>query len=451
MAFFFFGQGSRRSIFCTYIQPKNGLNSKTQNNKATMTIQNNREMKKSNTVTATSPMAMGKALVLTLATVGSCAALSGGGVNLAGAGSTTCRRIETPRTIPQRRRSNGRRLSNSNGGGPSFHSIVALYYRETDEDQSSSMRAANQSAVDSTITTARVATPTRRHDGNHNNNNMFTINPFTMLPTSAKATPTKEDKEQLAMDQYLEYVERRYSRLTPKHKKQQTHQRIRPKVILDMKLPRKIFMSTLTLHRLHLGQPMTQQNKNHATNQQQPSSSSTTVVNNGYEAAAARQQQASATDEEKDALNALGLSSLASARLRQRLHVPRDLRDEHMLLTSGTTSAVNLINYMVHLNDLPLSSSKAASTLETEDVGGRTSIYTSLSFTAQFKLLIGTLQKLSMAFVNTLRILSSFGKRMFTEILDKGGFRHSVRMMSVVPLAIILMFRPLFRGMMKQG
>ena len=416
-----------------------------------MTIKNNIEMKKSNTVTATSPMAMGKALVLTLATVGSCAALSGGGGNnLVGAGSTTCRRIDTPRTILQRRRSIGRRLSNSNGGGPSYHSIVTLYYRETDEDQSHSMRAANQSAVDSTITTARVSTPTRRHDGNHNNN-MFTINPFTMLPTSAKATPTKEDKEQLAMDQYLEYVERRYSRLTPKHKKQQT-QRMRPKVILDMKLPRKIFMSTLTLHRLHLGQPMTQQNKNHATNQQQLSSSSTTVVNNGYEAAAARQQQqASATDEEKDALNALGLSSLASARLRQRLHVPRDLRDEHMLLTSGTTSAVNFINYMVHLNDLPLSSSKASSSLETEDVGGRTSIYTSLSFTAQFQLLIGTLQKLSMAFVNTLRILGSFGKRMFTEILDKGGFRHSVRMMSVVPLAIILMFRPLFRGMMKQG
>ena len=128
---------------------------------------------------------------------------------------------------------------------------------------------------------------------------------------------------------------------------------------------------------------------------------------------------------------------------------------EYMSLTSGTTNAVNFINHIVHLNDVPviLSPKKtAADKAVTADMeGGRTSSYTSLSFTAQFKLLFSTLRNVTLAFVNTMQILTSFASRMVSEVLDKGGFRRSIRLMSIVPIMLVFMFKPLFRGAMKQG
>jgi len=401
------------------------------------------------TANATSPLAMGKALVLTI-TVGSAAAFSGGSSNSA----IQTQRISTSRRIHHNSPNYNRHfLHNPNHSNNEFHSIGALHYRDGDEDQSSSMRVANRSAVDE-ATGSNTATTISTETPNHSSSsrgvskvNLFM--PIVGLMPSMPHAPShsvEEDKEQLAMDQYLEYLDRRYSRLKPTS----SHTK-RPKggVIMDIPPIRKIFFSTLSLHKLPVltaaafGSP-------HASTSEEEEKKKAKESREVRREALRRNGH-----ESEDALKSLGLSSLASARLQQRLHVPRDLRDEYMSLTSGTTNAVNFINHIVHLNDVPviLSPKKtAADKAVTADMeGGRTSSYTSLSFTAQFKLLFSTLRNVTLAFVNTMQILTAFASRMVSEVLDKGGFRRSVRLMSIVPIMLVFMFKPLFRGAMKQG
>ena len=140
----------------------------------------------------------------------------------------------------------------------------------------------------------------------------------------------------------------------------------------------------------------------------------------------------------EDPLNVLGLSNLASARLRQRLHVPRDLRREVSLLTTSTENAVNLFNHYVRTptsnNSTPI------------QIGGRLAAFVSLSFLGQLKLMINTLITFTKALITSLKIMANFASRAIPEILNNGGFGHSVRMVSVVSIAIILMFRPLLKG-----
>eukprot|EP00571_Detonula_confervacea_P009595 CAMPEP_0172316562 /NCGR_PEP_ID=MMETSP1058-20130122/28673_1 /TAXON_ID=83371 /ORGANISM="Detonula confervacea, Strain CCMP 353" /LENGTH=452 /DNA_ID=CAMNT_0013030901 /DNA_START=74 /DNA_END=1432 /DNA_ORIENTATION=+ len=434
----------------------------------------NNNMKQTNkTIAATSPAAMGKALVL-LAT--SCAALSSGPSIPAGRRGVASQQ----RSAAQHSGTVGGRFQQlNNDGARATHSMVALHYRDGDEDQPLDMQAANQGAVASASNSAaEMATPTSHAvSRTHFNLFMFPITRRLMMPSmpampSMPQEASKEDEQQLVMDEYLEYVERRYSRMHPKHRPQQpkgssraSRVNMRPRVVLDFDLPRKIFLTTLALHRVpsplaSLGQRIRQPPVVPSPKPKQP------TVSDAYDraAAATARQQASDTrdQEEEDPLNVLGLSSLASARLRQRLHVPRDLRDEYMQLTSSRASAVNFINHYMHLSDhtpkttSPTSTAVTGASTNTQDnevaaEGGRTSSYISLSFTVQFQLLLATLHRIALAFAHTIKIMTAFGSRMFSEILDKGGFRHSLRMMSVTSVAILFMFKPLFRGALKQG
>ena len=536
---------------------------------------------------------MGKVIVLTLATVGSCAALSsGGGSNLSG------RRISSSssRSMRIRRHSINNHLyhphliNNNNLGGssstPSSTIVTLLQYREIDEDQSPGTnhiinRLVDDSNDQNEVTLASSSTPTRNSKAassranNTNNNNIHTINPISMLPISSSRAPTKADKEQLAMDQYLEYVERRYRRINQKpytgnnsnnnrsqqqqsrqhqqqKKSRQQQQLIRPpRIILDMQLPRKIFMATLSLHKIQPLSPFVSSLlfgcwtngddddedclvlSSSSSSSQQPNSPSVTSsnpwqhllsnINNNNNNKETQEEEEEETED--DALKTLGLHTLASPNLRQRLkaNVPREFRDEYR-------SAINFIHHLVSISDnlneiqlalvpgpagggggvlntggvgeinkamgtggvgkggevadgrirtnsasnvattkaddmTPSSSSAVTSSLTskkkasspttttTKEIINRnsyTSINTTLSFTLQFKLLLQTIHQLTMAFISTTRVLSSFIKRLCTQILDVGGFQHSVRIMSVVPLVVMVAFKPLFRGMMEQ-
>lgn len=264
------------------------------------------------------------------------------------------------------------------------------------------------------------------------------------------------------MDEYIEYAERRYSRMHPRHQRQQQQRqqqqqqrvsgarRSKAKLILDFHLPRKIFLSIIALQ-----------------TPQQTSPASSSANNNRPAAAAAA--AATEEEEEEDPLIALGLSGLASPRLRQRLHVPRDLRDEHTLLTSGATGAVNFIAHYCASAAAASTGAAApsapgnAATAKTSTAavpdgqekqqlsGGRNASYASLSFPEQLRLLKSTLSRLVLAFARTLALLASFATRAFSAVLEGGGFRTTARAAAAMAVAIVLMFRPLFGGAMRQG
>lgn len=241
------------------------------------------------------------------------------------------------------------------------------------------------------------------------------------------------DDQQSVMDDYLEYVDRRYSRI---HQQAARSPSRRPRVILDFQLPRKIFFSTLALHQRA---------------QQVPSAA----------AAAASPSITAASPQALAELNALGLSDLASARLRQRLQAPRDLRDEFSAasylfdhLPSPSIEAALVTHMQGSINraspvpaPVKASSSNAVSTAPA--VGGRVSSFASVGPIAQFQLMFQTLQKIFQAFVTSIKIMANFASRLIPEILENGGFRHSVKMMSLATAAVLLMFKPLFRGAMK--
>eukprot|EP00956_Cyclotella_meneghiniana_P020572 scaffold36478_cov69-Cyclotella_meneghiniana.AAC.13 len=186
--------------------------------------------------------------------------------------------------------------------------------------------------------------------------------------------------EQIVMDEYLEYIEKRYSRM---HRPVKS---IRSSFVFPI-------VSTLVFD-------------------------TPTITN--------------------EAFQALGLTGLVSERLRTRLHAPREFRNEH-------ESAVNIFHYF---------SPKEVENRTSDTVAmatGRLAPHVSLSFGAQFSLLLESLRKVSNAYFTSLKVMSSFFARLVPAILEKGGLRHSLRMMSVASVAMLLMFRPLFKGFMKQA
>mmetsp|Transcript_31054 Transcript_31054/g.57526 ORF Transcript_31054/g.57526 Transcript_31054/m.57526 type:complete len:479 (+) Transcript_31054:57-1493(+) len=438
-------------------------------------------------VAPTSPVAMGKALVL-LAT--SCAALSSSHHHhhppQPVATSTTSSQRRGGRSVASSSSSSFRpllrnnRLHRDNDGHGEFHSsMVALHYRDGDDDQPVDVREANRNAVDDFASSSATGkSDIRARASSLPSLNLFTFPLPSIMPLvrinlpSMPSSPilTKEEKEQLLMDEYIEFAEKRYSRMHPEYQGRRSQPKHHPKkqaggrqgssnhqegdggrsrVVLDFTLPRKIFLSTLFLHR---SAPLT----------------ILPTMASSSSSASSEPKPTREEIEEEDPLNVLGLSDLASARLRQRLHVPRDLRDEHMLIASSTQSAVNFLTYcvntgrpLVHAHpsaegkEVSSSSSSSSTSSPSSDAvaadGGRTSSYIALSFPAQFKLLVGTMRRLLVAFVRTVRIMTAFAKRACEEILNKGGFRNTVQLASVASVAILFMFKPLFKGAMKQG
>lgn len=241
------------------------------------------------------------------------------------------------------------------------------------------------------------------------------------------------DDQQSVMDDYLEYVDRRYSRI---HQQDDRSPSRRPRVILDFQLPRKIFFSTLALHQ--------------RAQQEVPAA-----------AAAASPSITAASPQALAELNALGLSDLASARLRQRLQAPRDLRDEFSAasylfdhLPSPSIEAALVTHMQGSINraspvPAPVNTSSSNALSTAPAVGGRVSSFANVGPIAQFQLMFQTLQKIFQAFVTSIKIMANFASRLIPEIIENGGFRHSVKMMSLATAAVLLMFKPLFRGAMK--
>jgi len=257
---------------------------------------------------------------------------------------------------------------------------------------------------------------------------------LTFLNPKTASGPVND--EQSVMDEYLEYVDRRYSRIHEKTAAASSSRQRRPRVVLDFQLPRKIFFSTLAVHQRG-------QNSSATTAASISASTTTTMTASSPQALAE--------------LNALGLSDLASARLRQRLQAPRDLRDEftaasYLLdhLPSPSFEAA-LASHMqgASPSPAPVLSSSTTTTVAQPTVGGRVSSFSNLGAVAQFQLMMQTLSKFFRAFVTSIKIMGNFASRVIPEILEKGGFRHSCKMMSAASLALLFMFKPLFRGAMK--
>lgn len=257
---------------------------------------------------------------------------------------------------------------------------------------------------------------------------LISLPQLTFLKT---ASGPVNDDQQTVMDEYLEYIDRRYSRIHEKNAAGVSSRQPRPKVVLDFHLPRKIFFSTLALHQR--GQK----------------------VSVGAAAAASSTTMAASSSQALSELNALGLSDLASARLRQRLQAPRDLRDEF-------TAASYILDYLpspAFEAAMPTQHRKTASaspalsdsttTVARPAIGGRVSSFSNVGAVAQYQLMIQTLRKFVRAFATAIKIMGNFASRAIPEILEKGGFRHSCKMMTAASLALLFMFKPLFRGAMK--
>lgn len=197
-----------------------------------------------------------------------------------------------------------------------------------------------------------------------------------------RTKPVVQD-EQIVMDEYLEYVEKRYSRIN--------------RINSISKPTASVF----------------------------PTKMISTIVHQ--------------TPVDNEALQALGLTGLISERLRTRLHAPREFRNEH-------ESAVNFFHYFS-----PKEAEKTSAVAESSVSSGRLAPHVSLSFAAQFALMMESLRKILTAYMTSLKVMGSFFARAVPAILEKGGLQHSVKMMSVASLAVLLMFRPLFKGFMKQA
>jgi len=359
-----------------------------------------------------------KALVLCLATT-SCAAYSSGSggagrrvrVSAAEGGPASHYHYQPLRS---RRTKCRRRLAPA-------PTATALHYRDGDADQSLTMQAMNQSAVDEATaaegddnsasashksspcvqasTEEFVTSPTGHRNlpimimSNHFAKSMIAIRSMMMMTPHQQDTITpallhdeqqqQMQQQQLVMDEYLEFVQRRYNRLhiiTPKQSQQQRHhsksssshqQQTRPKT--------NLFLSTLML-----------------SNRPLPLLSQPT-------------DQMMVVDElEEDPLEALGLSELASARLRQRLHV-------HV----HPTNTVEFVNYKV------LPSPATLNMMRTQDM-----ISTTL---AHHSLVIGARQQIKNLLESFHRITCSF---LYALLVEGGGLRHTARILSVLSVVL---------------
>ena len=297
-------------------------------------------------------------------------------------------------------------------------STVALHYRfgsETDQIPIRMQAEANDSVKERT--------------GRQSVWRIVSLPQLTFLRTPSR--PVNDD-QQSVMDEYLEFVDRRYSRIHAENSAGSSSRQRRPSVVLDFHLPRKIFFSTLALHR---GQSVP------------PTAASSST----------RRTMTASSPQALSELNALGLSDLASARLRQRLQAPRDLRDEftaasyildYLPSPSFEAAALAAQNKRQAPTPAPVMSGSTTSVAQPE-VGGRVSSFSNVGAVAQFQLMMQTLRKFFHAFATAMKIMANFASRAIPEILEKGGFRHSCKMMTAATLALLFMFKPLFKGAMK--
>ena len=242
---------------------------------------------------------------------------------------------------------------------------------------------------------------------------------LTFLRTAS--VPSHNDQQNV-MDEYLEYVDRRYSRILENSVSVYSSPRQRP-VLLDFQVPRKIFFSTLALQR---GRSV-------------PANTSKPTMATPTRALAE--------------LNALGLTDLASARLRQRLQAPRDLRDEfsaasYLFASHSSDAALAPQIEVASPSPAPVESTPTKVVAQ-PTVGGRVSLFSGVGPIAQYQLMLQTLRKLIQAFVTSIMIMANFASRVIPQILEKGGFRHSVRALTGASLALLFMFKPLFKGAME--
>lgn len=302
------------------------------------------------------------------------------------------------------------------------HCTVALHYLNGDETDNmpNRMQAATTDSVAKT-----------------ESQSVWRIVSLPQVTFFKKARGPVNDDEQTIMDEYLEYVDRRYSRIheTAGGNISSSSPRRRPGVVLDFQLPRKIFFSTLALHQ-----------RGHKV------SASTTAA----ATSAATTTMTASSPQALAELNALGLSDLASARLRQRLQAPRDLRDEFTAASSffdhlpSPSFEAALVTHMQGASPAPVVIGSTTTTVAAQPaVGGRVSSFANVGPIAQFQLMVQTLRQFLQAFVTSIKIMGNFASRVIPEILEKGGFRHSVRMMSIATVALLFMFKPLFKGAMK--
>lgn len=266
--------------------------------------------------------------------------------------ATSCAALSTGRQTPARA---GVELN------PMGRTNTSLNYRNLHDYEMMTSSPSRSSSVSISSIDIKVATPQSRR--------------------IIRAKPAQD--EQIVMDEYLEYIEKRYSRMNKRK---------------SISKPMAFIFPTKMI---------------------------STLV---YQ-----------TPADNEALQALGLTGLISERLRTRLHAPREFRNEH-------ESAVNFFHYFS-----PKEAEKRSAVAESSVAAGRLAPHVSLSFGAQFALMMESLRKVLTAYMTSLKVMGSFFVRAVPAILEKGGLRHSVRMMSVASVAILLMFRPLFKGFMKQA
>lgn len=296
---------------------------------------------------ATSPAALGRALVL-LAT--SCAAL--------GAGGRPCGRSRAPSRAPV--------------------AMAPLRYRDGDEDQPVDPRVGPRSFAGGTGAPAEaeaaataaaprlVVAPPR-----------FPSLPVVGMRLALPSLPTRpaDDEAQLVMDDYLEFVERRYSRLRPRHRPP----RFRPHPAHDL---RRVVVTLLLLDRHPL-----------------------TVVPTPPPA------RSEGEGEKEDSLHALGLSKLASSRLRRRLHVDEARPHSRAAAPPAPAPLAAGAPPLPSLAVLPLAAA---------------------------------LRRLVEAAAASLALLVALAGRAAAGVATRGGIRRSV--LGGVGAALLVTCRPLFQG-----
>ena len=301
-----------------------------------------RSMKqKTSATTAISPLAVGKVGVL----LSSCAALSGP-IALGTAISHLPKLVAPARPA----RPPGRLRTDAACDGSYAPVLLTLRYRDGDESSAeiSAFGVENQTASHSCLTEQTVSMVPQL---------LSTLFLTTIIrlksPPAAPSGPCDQgsDQEQLVMDEYLEFIERRYSRMLPK-----------PEHSLDF-------------------QSVVWGDQQKWCEAQQFEESPV-------------QQDGPHEEVEDDPLIVLGLSDLASDRLRQRLHLP------------------------------------------TKAARGRTSLCPSLAFFVQLQPFFSALRRLAHTFAHTMQVLTVIARRVAREFVSTGRIQDE----RAVGAAFVAMF-----------
>lgn len=308
--------------------------------------------------------------------------------------ATSCAALSSPSSSTH----GGRTPSSINRGfyqQASTGSTTALRYRSSGDSQSVDRQDVYDRAVAHLNQDKTSATFRRNYRA-----------PQIRVPAPVPSpTVGPQDEQQLVMDEYLEYVEKRYNRV---------HSR-------DAEAT-----------------PLTSQG----------SSRNAVFSPWAWLSDTSSVTRASITSgSSTDPLYILGLSKLASAQLLQKHQVPA--RSKHDF--SFPALSVESVLFFV-VPESPLRAALVDSASITDSVaksGGRVASFVGVSFLGQLKLMTKTLQRLWSSFTTTVKILSGFVSRTFSGVLKNGGFRRSAHAFSVASIAALFVLRPVFRAAMK--